>query len=524
MSKRKLSFKRLFMTLIVIAALGYGGFIGWQKFQAAMALENLTPWAAPYVDVTATPAFQFEQIGEHNPGSRNIVLSFIVSDKDEPCTPTWGTAYKLDAASSALDLDRRITRFRQKDGTIAISFGGLLNDELAVKCKDNKKLKDAYTQVIERYGIDTVDFDIEGEALKDSESLKRRATVLSEIQKEFREKNRKLAIWFTLPAATFGLTEEGTNAVSTALESGIDLAGVNIMTMNYGQSKERNESVGDASKRALYETHRQLGILYKQAGINLVSESVWTKIGATPMIGQNDIPGEIFTLEDAIKLNEFAKSMNIARVSMWSLNRDVECGGNYVNLTIVSDSCSGIKQESFEFSNILGDGFKGTITGNAALITVSDQNKALEPDDPAKSPYQIWKEDGVYLEGTKVVWRHNVYQAKWWTKGDLPDNPVLQSWQTPWQMVGPVMPGEKPVLQPTLPVGSYPEWSGTTIYDAGEIVLFKGVPYRAKWWTEGDSPAISTSSPDSSPWIALKQKEIEEITKELQSGSQNNLQ
>ena len=65
----------------------------------------------------------------------------------------------------------------------------------------------------------------------------------------------------------------------------------------------------------------------------------------------------------------------------------------------------------------------------------------------------------MYLEGEKVVRHHNVYEAKWWTKGDVPDNPVLQSWETPWNLIGPVLPGEKPIPQPTVPKDTYPSWS-----------------------------------------------------------------
>ena len=45
-------------------------------------------------------------------------------------------------------------------------------------------------------------------------------------------------------------------------------------------------------------------------------------------------------------------------------------------------------------------------------------------DDPATSPYPIWNAEGQYPANTKIVWHHNVYEAKWWTQGDVPDAPV----------------------------------------------------------------------------------------------------
>src|SRR5688572_17703965 len=190
-------------------------------------------------------------------------------------------------------------------------------------------------------------------------------------------------------------------------------------------------SMIDASRNALSATQRQLGALYQRAGTFLNDSTLWSKIGATPMIGQNDFENEIFMLDDAKQLNKFAREKGIGRMSMWSANRDVTCGSNYLDTKKVSDSCSGVREETHSFAKALGEGFDGNLTLSAGVVTEADTKTNLAPDDPATSPYQIWSEAGAYLQGTKVVWRHNVYEAKWWTQGDTPDNPVLQAWETP---------------------------------------------------------------------------------------------
>lgn len=513
--KRKLSLWRLLLAIVLLAGISFGGLRSMGRWMESNATAEYKSWFAPYIDVTATPRYAFEQIEDDNK-TNNAVLSFVVSSKTDLCEPSWGGVYSLDDAGVDLDLDRRLALFRNRGGTVAVSFGGLLNDELAVNCKEEEKLLDAYKKVIDRYDIDTIDMDIEGESLNDTESLKRRAKVIAELQKTYISDGKNLAVWLTLPVSPYGLTETGTDAVAKMLSADVNLAGVNVMTMDYGESRDKAESMQKASERALIETHRQLGVLFGQAGINLSNASLWKRIGATPMIGQNDIVGEIFTIDDAKGFNEFVISKGVGRISMWSANRDIECGENYVNLTVVSDSCSGIKQDRYSFANNLGNGLEGNIRNNAYLATF-DEPKTTEqiPDNPEDSPYQIWSGTGNYLEGTKVVWHHNVYQAKWWTKGDIPDNPVLQAWETPWQLIGPVLPGEKPIPQPTLPAGTYPVWSGSEIYDVGQRVLFDGVPYQTKWWTQGDSPAASTSNPDSSPWVVLTREQIEEVVEKI---------
>lgn len=509
-STRRLSFWRLVMAAIVAVAVAAGALFAYQTWAAAQAAPAPKPWFAAYVDVTATPSYEFESAT--NDSGKEVMLSFIVAAKDDACTPTWGTAYTMDEAADSLDLDRRIARLQQQGGNVAVSFGGLLNDELSTSCTDHDSLVDAYSSVLDRYASTTIDLDIEGENLSDTAAGERRAEAIASLQKTRRAAGEDLAVWLTLPAATFGLTEDGTDAVAQMLDAGVDLAGVNIMTMNFGQSLDDGETSGAASIRSLTETHRQLGVLYDNAGIELTDATLWTKLGATPMIGQNDIEDEVFTMDDAAALNEFAQEKGTGRMSMWSLNRDTTCGPNYADTSRVSDSCSGVDQGELFFADVLADGFDGQVATSAKTITTeepADPNDLV--DDPATSPYAIWQEDASYLAGTKVVWHHNVYQAKWWTRADLPDNPVLSAWETPWTLVGPVLEGETPIEVPTLTEGTYPDWDGSAVYDEGDRVLFDSVPYEAKWWSQGDSPAAFSSDPDGTPWIPLTAAEIKTI-------------
>lgn len=514
MSKtRRLSSWRVMLAILLLAGIGAGSVLGMHQWRTAQAETSDEPWFASYVDVTATPTFAFEQMDGTK--KHNFMLSFVVSLPSNACTPSWGAAYTLSRATASLDLDRRIERLRQQGGNVAVSFGGLKNDELAVNCTDPAKLHAAYQSVIDQYDVDTIDLDLEGQGLTDQEAGVRRAMAIAQLQSERRAKGKNLAVWITLPVTPRGLSEDGTNAISQLLHNGVDLAGVNVMTMDYGSSRTAGQGMLAASRSALTHTHRQLDVLYRLAGTRLSSATLWSKIGATPMIGQNDVPREIFTLDDAKGLNQFARSKGVGRMSMWSANRDLACGSNYVNLKIVSDSCSGVVQPKQAFARALSSGFSGSITLRSGVTTKAD--KALteqKPDDPAKSPYQIWSASGAYLQGTKVVWHHNVYEAKWWTQGDVPDNPVLQSWQTPWELRGPVLPDEKPIPQPTLPAGTYPDWSGTVTYNTAQRVLFNGIPYQAKWWNQGHSPAAASSDPDGSPWTPLTQAQINAVLSE----------
>jgi chitinase len=508
--QRRLSPWRVMLAILILVGLGVGSTFGWQHWKSEQSMASSKPWFASYVDVTATPTFAFEQLGAA--ANRSAILSFIVASPSSGCTPSWGGAYTMEQAGSTLDLDRRIARLQQQDGNVAVSFGGLKNSELALTCSNVNELSRAYQSVVDRYNLDTIDLDLEFAGLTDTSAGDRRAEAIAKLQAERRARGKKLAVWVTLPVTPQGLSEAGTDAVARLLAKNVDLAGVNIMTMDYGQSKPGDQTMAAASQSALVQTHRQLGVLYQRAGTPLNDATLWAKLGATPMIGQNDEAQEVFTPGDAKSFNEFAHARGIGRMSMWSANRDVPCGSNYVDVKIVSDSCSGVKQESGAFAAILGANFSGNMSDSAGLVTEAVPTSTTQTaDDPAVSPYQIWSSTGAYLQGTKVVWHHNVYQAKWWTEGDMPDSPVLQAWETPWELVGPVLPGEKPVHQATVPAGTYPEWSGTATYDTNQRVLFEAIPYQAKWWTLGDSPAAASSNPDTSPWVPLTQAQIDAV-------------
>lgn len=480
-------------------------------YEARATQEPAPHWFAGYVDVTATPSYAFEEGSADAEGHvPDVVLSFIVADEDGSCTPSWGTYYGLDEAGAQLDLDRRIQRLREQGAGVVVSFGGAINQELATVCDSAEELAEAYLQVIERYDLDTIDLDIEGPALEDAKSNALRAEAVALLQQQLGAEGRPLAVWLTLPVIPSGLTVDGREVVSAMLESGADLAGVNLMTMNYGQARE-SRSMFDASAAAMRSTHRQLGIIYEQAGIPLRSSVLWGKLGATPMIGQNDVVDEVFTVDDAQRFNEFAVENGIGRMSMWSLNRDATCGSNYPDTSRVSDACSGVDQGDVRFSEVLSQSYIGHAAQAASATTEPDAAAAApQDDDPETSPYPIWDEEASYLEGTKIVWHRNVYEAKWWTRGDLPDNPVLEAWDTPWELIGPVLPGETPMSVFTVEKGTYPTWKGSTSYEKGDRVLSEGTPYEAKWWTEGDSPDAAQGNPDSSPWVPLTAEDVAE--------------
>ncbi|MEB4615220.1 chitinase, partial [Leucobacter sp. M11] len=481
----------------------------WASWQDQQAAQERTPWTDGYVDVTATPAFAFEAVnGEGTPN--NVALAFIVAG-DGACEPMWGGAYTLDEAGTQLDLDRRLERLRNLGGSAMISFGGERNEALAQVCADPGELAEVYRTVIDRYRVLSIDMDVEGDLLADHAAVARQAEAVAAVQRERRERrdaDSGLDVWLTLPIAQTGLTPDGVEAVRAYLAAGVDLAGVNAMTMNFGPNAEET-TMAERSIAALEALHRQLNAVYRDAELPLGSAVLWSKIAATPMLGQNNVRADVFTLDDAKRLNRFANERGMIRLSMWSLNRDRSCAENWADHREVSDSCSGVEQGNASFAGELRHDRDGEIRHDPNASEGLRPSEAV--DDPAKSPYPIWSAAAAYPEGSKVVWRQSVYRAAWWTQGDTPDDPTAAAGANPWRLIGPVLAGETPVPTPALPSDALPAWSHDATYESGDRVLFDGTGYEARWWTRGDSPDAAKVVPDASPWRPLTVDEIREI-------------
>lgn len=489
--------------------------VGWTGVRAisAAVTEPVQPGPtafAAYVDVTATPSYPFETPA--GPPQSKVVLAFVVSGPGHGCTPTWGGAYTLDQAGTDLELDRRLAQLRLTGGEARVSFGGQRGTELSATCTDPRALRAAYRSVVDRYELTSIDLDLEGTSQGDAAAGARRATAVKAVQDSERAAGRDLSVWLTLPVSPTGLTDQGVAVVASMLSAGVDLAGVNGMTMDFGTSSASpTDPMSTTVIAAARSLQSQVSAAYARAGQALDAARSWAKVGITPMIGQNDIAAERFTMADADAVNRFARAQGVGQLSMWSLNRDSTCGPPLPTvLSVVQTSCSGVDQ---------GDqSFAATLAAHSDSVTFATPTEpsptALSPgapasagpaglaDDPAHSPFPIWDPLGTYPAGVKVVWHHGVYQARYWTTGFAPDTPVANERDSPWVLVGPVLPGDTPAPLPTLPAGTYPQWSPTQAYVAGSRVQLGLVPYQATWWSQGQRPGVSRAG--GAPWVLVE--------------------
>ncbi|TQJ88380.1 chitinase (glycosyl hydrolase family 18) [Streptomyces sp. SLBN-31] len=289
---------------------------------------------APYVDTSLYPAFDLLASADAT-GVKTYNLAFVTDGGG--CTPKWGGVTDLGSDGVAA----QIGSLRAKGGDVRVSFGGASGSELATTCSSADALAAAYGKVVDAYKLTKVDFDVEGGALPNTAANTRRAQAIAKLQAQ----HPGLDVSFTLPVMPEGLTQDGVNLLSNAKSNGVKTSTVNIMAMDYGASYSGD--MGTYAVQAATATQAQV-----KSVLGLSDSAAWKTVAVTPMIGVNDVSTEVFKVDDATQLVDFAKSKGLGGLSMWSATRDKQCPGG--TKPTADATCSSITQSAFAFSKAFG--------------------------------------------------------------------------------------------------------------------------------------------------------------------------
>jgi hypothetical protein len=315
---------------------------------AASALPS--QYFAPYDDVTQSPTLQSVT---QSTSQKFYTLAFISGNG---CNADWAGTIPLDETSTYLpNLDSDISYVRSQGGDIIISFGGEAGQELAQTCSTASALQAQYQAVVTKYSALHLDFDIEGGEQGDATTYDRRNTALAALQAA----NPGLTISFTLPSATNGLLSDSLGLLNNAISHGVNFNVVNLMTMDYGSA---DSNMGQESINAANGLYAELKTMFPSK----TSSQLWSMVGITPMVGQNDTSGEVFSLSDAQQVLTFAQQNKIGELAFWEVSRD---NGNCAASTTASDTCSGVAQSTYAFINALKSFSSGTTTQPAPIPT-----------------------------------------------------------------------------------------------------------------------------------------------------------
>jgi hypothetical protein len=302
----------------------------------------------------------------------------------------------------------QISALHAEGGDVSASFGGYTVDtdgsDLGNQCSSASAMAAQVESVVTTLNVTHLDFDIESNEQSNTADVTRTAQALNQVRQWASANGDNLTISYTIPVLPTGLTTYsggGLGVLSTSLANGFTPNVVNIMTMDYGSS---GTEMGTAANQALDATASQLESLY---GIS--SSAAYGMLGNTPMIGQNDTSGEIFTLADASTVESYAAQRGIAMLSFWSEGRD---NGGCPNAGYASSTCSGISQSNGAFTQAFqpfttgggsgggGGGGGGGGTGSGCAPT--------------------WNNSTAYVAGNEVSYNGDNWTANQWNYNEVP--------------------------------------------------------------------------------------------------------
>jgi Glycosyl hydrolases family 18 len=282
---------------------------------------------APYMYIGADDHFQITSCDEAC-GQKFYTLAFVIADTQGQ--PAWDGRFPMKKNLYAA----QINEIRRRGGDVIVSFGGADGTEIAIAETNNTALETKYQSVIDRYHFTWLDFDIEGDSLSNAAANQRRNAVLAALQ----SKNPGLIVSFTLPVDPDGISAESQSLLADAVSREVKVHSVNVMTMDFGAHFSKGKKMSAVSIASALKAHDQCRHIAPDI-----------QIGITPMIGQNDEPGEIFTQRDARVVRKWAEGQPwICSLSFWASNRDT----GHLDKDKTGNDTSGIRQSSWEFTRI----------------------------------------------------------------------------------------------------------------------------------------------------------------------------
>jgi Glycosyl hydrolases family 18 len=387
------------------AVLAAGGLATGLAVTLAGPAQAAVSWPAhvfaPYVDTGLSNTTLTSVAADY--GTKYFTLAFVDGS---------GCQWSLPNQSG---WQSQISSLQAEGGDVSVSFGGYTVDtngtDLGATCSSASAMATQVESVVTTLGVTHLDFDIESSELTNSTDVVRTAQALALVRSWGSANGKSLSITYTIPSATTGLTSDGVTVLNDAHSNGFTPDIVNIMTMDYGTS---GTEMGSAADSALDGTASQVA-----SAFGVSSSAAYAMLGNTPMIGQNDSSGEIFSLADASTVESYAAQKGIALLSFWSEGRD---NGGCPGQTSASSTCSGVSQSTGQFTQIF-QAFSGgaSSTGSSSpTASASPSPTATSTGSSGGSCAAAWSSSTAYSSGNEVSYNCDNWTANQWNYDEVP--------------------------------------------------------------------------------------------------------
>ncbi|MCF3961079.1 carbohydrate-binding protein [Streptomyces fuscigenes] len=344
-----------------------------------MPLDNTPPSATAIMDASGLKAFQ---------------LAFILAPNGGGCTPTWGGTASV---SSDTAVASTISAIRAKGGDVSVSIGGYGGTKLGQACSDAASTAAAYQQVITKYQLHAIDFDLEEPEYENT------AAVAHEIgaAKILQQNNPGLYVSVTTAGTAAGTGWFGQQMLNEAKSQGFTPNNFSIMPFDGGFN-------GAASQTSALTAFNKL----LQTTFGWSEATAYAHEGFSGMNGRSDT-GEIFTQSDFQTVLDYATGHGMDRFTFWSLNRDRQCSPPDNNGS-TSGACSSVPQSAWDFAKYSVKFAGATPPNNPPTDPPTD------PGNPSGCTAAAWNATTAYVAGNEVSYSGHAWKAKWWTQNEKP--------------------------------------------------------------------------------------------------------
>ncbi len=302
------------------------GTVNYNAAPYVMPLENTPPDIAQVMSSTGIKAF---------------TIAFILADGSS-CSPAWdGT----DPVSSDTQVGAYINTIRANGGDVVPSIGGYGGTKLGQVCGSGPATYNAYNQVVTKYNLKAIDFDIEEPEIENA------AAVANELYAAKQFAGQGLNVSVTMPVTTSGLNyfamcsvNNPGSVLSWAQANSFTPTSWNIMPFDGGFGP----GMGTATVNVAEVFHGQLKTCFGWDDATAYAHS-----GLSLMNGRSD-SGEYTYQADFTTILNYAKSHGMKRLTFWSVNRDRSCNAAYGTTDPgTKGDCSSVTQNPWDFTRII---------------------------------------------------------------------------------------------------------------------------------------------------------------------------
>ncbi len=378
-----------------------------RTLSAAVSAAGLAVAAITTVAATghAAPAHPAGAAAAASVGSNWYAAAPYLMPLDNPngggCSPTWGGN---DAVSSDTAVANVISGIRAKGGDVSASVGGYGGTKLGQNCGTPEATAAAYQQVVDKYGLKALDFDLEEPEYENS------AAIHNEIgaAKILQQNNPGIYISVTTAGTADGTGWFGKQMLNEAKSQGFVPANFSIMPFDGGFN-------GAAAQTAALTNFNSI----LQSTFGWDQATAYAHEGISQMNGRSD-SGEYFYQSDFQTVLDYATSHHMARFTNWSVNRDRQCTPPDNNGQ-TSGTCSSVPQNAYDFTK-----FSVRFAGATPPTTSPTPTPTPTPGHCTAPAYSA---TAVYVGGNEVSYNGHTWKAKWWTQGEAPSTGGSGVWQ-----------------------------------------------------------------------------------------------